>query len=240
MSRLQDLTGLTVGRLTVKSRAPDRIQPSGKHKVMWWCKCSCGNPELKAIEAYSLTHKLTLSCGCLNREAVIMATKKYNTYDLSMEYGIGWTSNTNEEFYFDLENYESIKDYCWFANTAGYIYAIIDGKHIALHRLIMEVNDSTVYIDHINHNKKDNRKTNLRYADTSKNQMNKKTMNNNTSGVAGVYWEEKLNKWHAQIVYNKKTYNLGRYDNFEDAVKARKEAEEKYFGDFSYEKSQAM
>ena len=42
--------------------------------------------------------------------------KKYNKYDLSGEYGIGWTSNTNQEFYFDLEDYDKIKDYCWIYN----------------------------------------------------------------------------------------------------------------------------
>lgn len=240
MSKIQDLTGLVVGRLTVKSRAPDRIQPSGQHKVMWWCECSCGNPELKAIEAYALTHNLTLSCGCLNRENILRSIKKYNTYDLSGEYGIGWASNTNEEFYFDLEDYESIKDHCWYENTWGYIYTVIDGEHMALHRFIIKIDNKAIYIDHINHNKMDNRKVNLRYSDASKNQMNKIITNRNTSGVVGVYWEEKLKKWHAQIVCNKKTYNLGRYDNFDDAVKARKEAEEKYFGEYSYDNSQAM
>ena len=37
--------------------------------------------------------------------------KKYNTYDLSGEYGIGYTSK-GEEFYFDLDDYDKIKDYC--------------------------------------------------------------------------------------------------------------------------------
>lgn len=240
MSKLQDLTGMKVGRLTVKCRASDRVQPNGSRKVMWWCECSCGNPEWKAIEAYALTHQLTLSCGCLNREAIFKATKKYNTYDLSGESGIGWTSNTNEEFYFDIEDYDKIKYYCWHMTTDGYIHTTINKKHLSLHRLVMDVDDKTVYIDHINHNKKDNRKKNLRCADTSKNQMNRRIMNRNTSGVAGVYWESKLNKWHAQIVYHKKTYNLGRYDLYEDAVKARKEAEKQYFGEFSYESSQAM
>ena len=40
--------------------------------------------------------------------------RKYNRYDLeSQEYGIGWTSNTNEEFWFDKEDYDKIKNYCW-------------------------------------------------------------------------------------------------------------------------------
>ena len=47
----------------------------------------------------------------MHKESVTNALKKYNRYDLSGEYGIGWTTNTNHVFYFDLEDYEKIKDY---------------------------------------------------------------------------------------------------------------------------------
>lgn len=52
---------------------------------------------------------------------------------------------------------------------------------------------------------------------------------NNKSGYKGVYYDEKRGKWIAQINFKKKHYGLGQYDNKEDAIKARKEAEEKYF-----------
>ena len=48
--------------------------------------------------------------------------KKYNTYDLTGEYGIGYTSK-DEEFYFDLEDYDKIKDYCWRITMQGYVRA---------------------------------------------------------------------------------------------------------------------
>lgn len=54
----------------------------------------------------------------------------------------------------------------------------------------------------------------------------------NTSGVRGVYYSSKRNKWIAQIMFKKKCYYLGGYDRLEDAAKARAEAEEKVFGDF--------
>ena len=50
----------------------------------------------------------------------------------------------------------------------------------------------------------------------------------NKSGVRGVS-QKKNGKWLAQITFKRKNYNLGTYENFEDAVKARKEAEEKLF-----------
>lgn len=53
---------------------------------------------------------------------------------------------------------------------------------------------------------------------------------NNTSGYKGVCWNKKSNKWYAQIRVNKKRIHLGSFTNIEDAIKARKEAEEKYWG----------
>ena len=52
---------------------------------------------------------------------------------------------------------------------------------------------------------------------------------NNTSGFKGVYWNKEKGKWGAQITFRRKNYNLGRYDNIEDAVAARKAAEERFF-----------
>ena len=54
----------------------------------------------------------------------------------------------------------------------------------------------------------------------------------NTSGVKGVYYSKKRDKWIAQIMFQQKCYYLGGYDRIEDAAEARAEAEEKIFGDF--------
>lgn len=54
----------------------------------------------------------------------------------------------------------------------------------------------------------------------------------NTSGVRGVYYSAKRNKWIAQIMFRQKCYYLGGYDRIEEAARARAEAEEKIFGDF--------
>ena len=60
---------------------------------------------------------------------------------------------------------------------------------------------------------------------------------NNTSGHKGVTFDKSRNKWMAHIKLNGKHKTLGRFVKFEDAVKARKEAEEKYFGEYSYDNS---
>ena len=172
----------------------------------------------------------------MQKETVAKQSKKYNTYDLSGEYGIGYTSN-GEKFYFDLDDYDKIKDYCWF-NTKGYICALCDNKRTLMHRLITNCPDNMV-VDHIGgeETRSDNRKQNLRICTISQNNMNRKMTNRNTSGVVGVSWDKNKKKWEATIRINKKQIHLGLFDNFEDAVATRKQAEEKYFGEYSYDNS---
>ena len=220
MSELINLVGEKFERLTVIGRAKDHVQPNGKRKIQWLCKCDCGNEIV--VRGDNLRGNTTKSCGCIQ--------KKYNTYDLSGKYGIGYTSK-GEEFYFDLEDYEKIKDYCWYIRSDGYISSG-GGKNIKLlHRLITNCPQNMV-VDHINHNKKDNRKCNLRNCMQQQNTMNNNISKNNTSGVTGVRWDKYRNKWCAQINYNKNIF-LGRFNTFEEAVEARKNAELKYFGDYS-------
>ena len=59
----------------------------------------------------------------------------------------------------------------------------------------------------------------------------------NKSGVTGVIWDKNACMWRAYINYNNKRIDLGLYVMFENAVKARKEAEDKYFGEYSYDNS---
>ena len=159
--------------------------------------------------------------------------KKYNTYDLTGEYGIGYTSK-GEEFYFDLEDYDKVKDYCWNKHKEYIATRNVSG-YILFHRLVMGISDENIAVDHINHNKSDNRKNNLRFVTDSQNSMNRCISSHNTSGITGV---NKCNgKWTARIGVNTKRIFLGNYDNFFEAVKARKEAEEKYYKEYSYDNS---
>lgn len=176
---------------------------------------------------------------CLQKERTSSCNAKYNKYILSGEFGIGITSNTNEEFYFDLEDYDKIKDYCWsFDGRYLIAYDSSTGNNILFHRLIMNCFDKDIVIDHIKHNTLDNRKSKLRKCTNSQNNMNHIKRIDNTSGVTGVCFDKRINKWYAQIkVKNKKRITLGYFTNFEEAVVARKEAEQKYFGKYSYDNS---
>ncbi len=83
-------------------------------------------------------------------------------------------------------------------------------------------------IDHENHIRDDNRLVNLRLVDGNNNHKNMSLYKNNTSGCPGVRWYVGRKKWVATLTHNKKVISLGRYDNLEEAIKARKGAEVKY------------
>lgn len=88
-------------------------------------------------------------------------------------------------------------------------------------------------VDHINRNKLDNRRENLRICSRLENVRNTGLRTNNSSGVIGVYYRERFKKWHASIRINGKAKSLGYYHDKKDAIAARKRAEIKYFGEFA-------
>ena len=164
-----------------------------------------------------------------------------NVYDLSGEYGIGYTLK-GEPFWFDLEDYDLIKDYCWHYTQKGYLEATNaeTRKAIKLHRLVMGVTDPKVEVDHKKHptiyeHKIDNRKSNLEIVNQSQNSMNRSLAKNNTSGIVGVSWSKLEQKWKAYIKINQQMIHLGTFTDKEDAIVARKNAELKYFGEYRYD-----
>ena len=228
-SRIIDLIGQKFDRLAVKE-----LIGSENQSALWKCECECGRFITKS--SAELTRNVNNSCGCLHAESMKTmgeSVRILNEYDLSGEYGIGYTSK-DEPFYFDLEDYDKIKKYTWRYNEDGYLTTQPFGEIIRMHMLIMD-SDGIKDVDHKDHVTYDNRKSNLRICEHFENIIHSKTYINNTSGRKGVYWDKSRNKWMAMLTHNKKTEHLGRFDNFEDAVHAREVAEEKYHGEFHCE-----
>lgn len=231
MGAIRDLSGQRFGKLIVLEVDKNETKKHKGRNVYWKCLCDCGN--YKSIVSGSLTNGTTKSCGCLIIQSSKDRNKKYNTYDLSGEYGIGYTSK-GEEFYFDLEDYGKIKDYCWHISGNGYVQAQKpDKKRINLHSLILP---STNIVDHINRNKNDCRKSNLRICSYSENNRNNGLKKNNTSGIIGVNWNKTQNKWQARVHMNGKAIHLGFFSDMTEAIKARLLAEQKYYGEFAPQK----
>lgn len=138
----------------------------------------------------------------------------------------------NGSILIDLDDVDLIKQYHW-CSTSSYVITKYNGETIHMHRLIMGLEDKSLMVDHINRDTNDNRKSNLRIATPQQNAMNKSIQPNNTSGVPGVSFRKDRGKWRAFITVNKKQISLGMFEDKEDAIRARKEAEKKYFGEFA-------
>lgn len=242
MSKAIDLCGSTFGRLSVIEESDPIITPSGQKIRNWKCLCECG----KTITARGshLKNGHTKSCGCLRSERARTHCQsdfsKVNNYDHGEQYIIGY-ANGNREFLFDIEDFDIVKDFCWTINSRGYL---LNRKNQEFHRLILGLYKNKAFdafvVDHINHNPLDNRKSNLRICKQIDNTHNSKIQRNNTSGVTGVQWMKDKNKWRASIGINNQKKYLGDFDNIQDAIDARRKAEEKYFGEYSYNNSMSM
>lgn len=230
--------GVPESRLSVIKQAEDYIKPNGKHEAQYLCKCNCDEHNIIVVRADYVKSGHTTSCGCIQKEKISQISKKYNDYDLTNKYGVGYCSNTKSTFYFDLEDYELIKNYCWseyIDKKTGYhslrAYDTNSGKIILMHYLLGYKNG-----DHIDRNPLNNQKDNLRIATHQENSCNRGIYINNTSGITGVYWDKQHNKWRARINVDNKNVNLGLFVKKEDAIKVRLQAEAQYFGEFSPQK----
>ena len=224
--RLKDLRSTRIGQLEVLDKDIETSREKGE--TYWRCKCDCGT--IKSISNSHLTGKNpTLSCGCLRLKKVKEKCQKYNTFNLSGDYGIGYTSN-NKEFYFDKEDFDKIKEYNWHINKSGYVVS----HNLRMNRVVMQCEDKEYVVDHINHNPLDNRKENLRICSQQHNTKNSSLRSNNTSGVTGVYrTKNKTNPWTGEIMNNGIKAKLGNSCSFNDMVMRRIAAECMLFKDFS-------
>jgi len=126
----------------------------------------------------------------------------------------------------DIEDIEKLKQYKW---CLSHGYAKTDIRKISrkMHQIL--IGD---YIDHINIDPLDNRRSNLRKCNQQQNDYNKNLSKNNSSGVKGVSWDKHNFKWRSIIEINYKSIHLGRFKNKKDAVVARLKAERKYHKEF--------
>lgn len=139
-------------------------------------------------------------------------------------------SNVIATTIFDKEDIPKVKYTKWRLSASGYAYYSpkYKGQCKMFHRVILDTNQ---LVDHINHNKLDNRKCNLRIADKSKNQMN--------SNYKGIY-PKNNGKWYAQIKLNGKSCRLGTYFYKEEALFARWYAEVLLFKEFRFPKEKPI
>lgn len=127
----------------------------------------------------------------------------------------------------DINDVDKCKNYKWGINGNGYAK---NGKHnIFLHNIILNIDriPNGFVCDHINRNRLDNRKSNLRIITNSENCFNR-------SNVLGYSYIKNINKYMAYIKRNGYTINLGYYNTTDEAKDVRIKGENKYFKNIKY------
>lgn len=139
--------------------------------------------------------------------------------------------------FIDNEDYSSFKKFRWFLHKDGYAYRyeydrrISNNSCILMHRQIMSANKFPGFeIDHINGNRIDNRKSNLRVVKRSHNNQNSKIRRDNKSGFRGVWFDEKTKKWCSSIKLEDKRIWLGRHETPYQAAIAYNQMASKLYG----------
>lgn len=150
--------------------------------------------------------------------------------------GYGVLTIGNTEFFFDIEDLPIINSRRWYVDKDGYLASnyIYNGCRCfaMFHRIVMNAKPGQI-VDHINRNRADNRKYNLRCCSRFENNLNRGRRSTNKSGTIGVHYDSKRNKWVANITYNKRRIFIGRFSTKESAIKARLQKEEELFKDFA-------
>lgn len=110
-------------------------------------------------------------------------------------------------------------------------------KNTKIHRLVashfVENSDNKLFVDHIDNNKLNNIYTNLRWATHQENRRNIVMYKNNTTGVKGVVFDKRYNKWMARIRISGKLIHIGSFNNIEEATYARMKKATELFGEFT-------
>lgn len=215
----EDLVGKKFNRWTVKSLVPHKER--SRSKVEWFCVCECGTE--RNVDAYDLKNGHSKSCGCLSRE---ITSKIKTTHGMSKTPTYrAWRKmlercyNPKDKRYEDWGG-RGIK-VCdrWNPEKGGSFENFLED---------MGVRPANKTLNRID-NDGDYCPDNCEWSSGSVQAYNRRMLDNNTTGRTGVYVGQ-YNNWVAQIRVDRKLIHLGSFKNFSDAVKAREEAELKYFG----------
>lgn len=146
----------------------------------------------------------------------------------------------------DDSDYEYLSQISWhLSKGANTFYARENkkkDKRKSMHRLILQLSDPKIFVDHIDHNGLNNQRSNLREVTSSQNMMNKRKPSNKISKYKGVFGVKTNNKrkvskvyrWYAQITINNKRKHLGSFPSEAEAAKAYNQEAIILFGEFAY------
>jgi hypothetical protein len=204
--RKKDLTGLKFGKLTVIKELDERKNG----RIVWQCQCECGN--ICDVIAGNLITNHTLSCGCMKE--IDLSGKRFGMLTVIKKAEVSGKRGNKK-----LQMWECRCD-CG-RTVMRYTYTL-NGDEIkacsecASNIALKVARERGGYVEGVQISRI----------------ISNRTPITNSSGVKGVYLDKRTNKWRARLKFKGKLMNFGTYDRFEDAVRARKEAENLVFGEF--------
>lgn len=224
MGKVIDITGKKFGQLTVCN-----LIETNRNGSYWNCKCECGN--YKKVSKTNLKSGQVKSCGCLCKE-----TSKKTMKNLFTKHG-----KSQERLY---KIWIGIKSRCNNPNETG--YENYGGRGIKMCDCIKDFENFYNYMSKLEHYEEKGYtidrinvdgnycicNDNLRWASKSEQGMNKRISKINESGITGVrkfILNNGTISWRANITINKKTIHLGCYATKEEAIEARRNAENSYW-----------
>lgn len=220
-------------------------QPSGRDSLGGInMKCNQCGKEIPKTNTFSVNYNGTNLKLCGKHYAQYLKYGKFldssqrtcfdsNEYEITNEGVWIYTFNRQNEpsgkFLIDLEDLEKVIQKKWRFWKGNYYTG--NFKPVSIHRFLMSPREEEV-VDHINGNRQDNRRCNLRVTTQKKNLINKELLSNNSTGIAGVWFDKERNKWSAEIRMDGIKCYLGRYSDKCDAAFVRFIAEKKLFKEF--------
>ena len=139
-------------------------------------------------------------------------------------------------FIIDLRDIELVKYHKWRFSHGHIVTGSGAGNIRELSHIILGIPkelDSTVVVDYINGDGRDNTRSNLRICTQNQNMYNKRFMSNNTTGIIGVPFDKNRNAYAPEIKFEGKRLHLGRYKTIEEAAYVRLIAEQYLFKEFA-------
>jgi len=142
------------------------------------------------------------------------------------------------------EDYDRLSEFSWFIDSRnGYAcrnitvsYRPAKQRKVFMHREVLclpIITEKNRYVDHIDGNRLNNQRNNLRVATTKDNAGNRFN-STNSSGYKGVTWNKRSKKWNAQIKKDGKSINLGYFVEILNAATIYNNAAKEYYGEFAY------